>query len=285
MAFSRTTYTGPVKNRGKVGGKIDVSREELADFRRKHGADKTLRDLLNADKTGKTPASEKSPLARGPQGANIEPSRVSMSPARREAMDRASENARKREESKKAVMDRQGAAASRGMERLKAAGLTPGSTTLGQSLGAAATMAAPGAAKPLAKVAGRAITGAMGRAASEGTKRITPMLATSRNAATGKFRNTQGSLKESTEAAMKSRPGPEMGAGAKSGRAASESGRVEPMLSTGRVPGSGKFRRSEVSLREATEAAKSGRTEPTFKKGGSVKGGGCETRGKKTRYV
>lgn len=74
MAFSRTTYTGPVKNRGEdAQGRAKVSREELADFRRKHGADKTLRDLLNADKTGKTPASEKSPLARGPQGANIAP--------------------------------------------------------------------------------------------------------------------------------------------------------------------------------------------------------------------
>jgi hypothetical protein len=64
----RTTYTGPVKNRGEdAKGRARVSREELADFRRKHGADKTLRDLLNADKTGKTPASEKAPLARGPR--------------------------------------------------------------------------------------------------------------------------------------------------------------------------------------------------------------------------
>jgi hypothetical protein len=70
----RTTYTGPVKNRGEdAKGRARVSREELADFRRKHGADKTLRDLLNADKTGKTPASEKAPLARGPQGASIAP--------------------------------------------------------------------------------------------------------------------------------------------------------------------------------------------------------------------
>lgn len=70
----RTTYTGPVKNRGEnAQGKANVSREELADFKRKYGANKTLRDLLNADRTGKTPASEKAPLARGPQGASIAP--------------------------------------------------------------------------------------------------------------------------------------------------------------------------------------------------------------------
>jgi hypothetical protein len=61
--------------------------------------------------------------------------------------------------------------------------------------------------------------------------------------------------------------------------------RIEPMLSTSRASDSGKFRKSDVSLKEATEAAKKGRTEPTFKKGGSVKGGGCETRSKKTRFI
>jgi hypothetical protein len=67
--YARTTYTGPVKNRGEdAKGRARVSREELADFRRKYGADKTLRDLLNADKTGKTPASEKAPLARRASG-------------------------------------------------------------------------------------------------------------------------------------------------------------------------------------------------------------------------
>ena len=39
---------------------------------------------------------------------------------------------------------------------------------------------------------------------------------------------------------------------------------------------------SEVVKRTAKEEAKK---ERTFKKGGSVKGGGCETRSKKTRYV
>ena len=43
------TYT-PNPNRRVVNGRADVSAEELADFKRKYGADKTLRDLLNMDK-------------------------------------------------------------------------------------------------------------------------------------------------------------------------------------------------------------------------------------------
>ena len=46
----RTTYDGPMPNRPVVGGIAQVSREELADFRRKFGSQMTLRDLLNADK-------------------------------------------------------------------------------------------------------------------------------------------------------------------------------------------------------------------------------------------
>lgn len=75
MSYSRTSYTGPVKNRGEDDqGRALVSREELADFRRKYGADKTLRDLLNADRTGKLPSSAENTRARGVQGANTAPS-------------------------------------------------------------------------------------------------------------------------------------------------------------------------------------------------------------------
>jgi hypothetical protein len=52
--YARKTYSR-TQDRKTVGGKIDVSREELADFKRKYGADKTLRDLLNYDRTGKLP--------------------------------------------------------------------------------------------------------------------------------------------------------------------------------------------------------------------------------------
>lgn len=57
----RSSYTGPVRDRQKIDGKAIVSREELADFQKRFGADKTLRDLLNADRTGKLPA----PVTRG----------------------------------------------------------------------------------------------------------------------------------------------------------------------------------------------------------------------------
>jgi hypothetical protein len=74
----RSSYSGPVRNRQIIDGKAIVSREELADFQKRFGANKTLRDLLNADKTGKlpTPAARGSATdtrARGVQGANILP--------------------------------------------------------------------------------------------------------------------------------------------------------------------------------------------------------------------
>lgn len=59
MAFTRKKYSGPMKDRGTVtrGGKklANVSKEELDDFRAKYGKDKTLRDFLNADRSGKPP--------------------------------------------------------------------------------------------------------------------------------------------------------------------------------------------------------------------------------------
>lgn len=74
----RSSYSGPVRNRQIIDGKAIVSREELADFQKRFGANKTLRDLLNADKTGKlpTPAARGSATdtrARGVQGANVLP--------------------------------------------------------------------------------------------------------------------------------------------------------------------------------------------------------------------
>lgn len=52
--FARKTYTR-IKDRQIRDGKIDVSREELEDFRNKFGKTLTLRDLLNYDRTGKLP--------------------------------------------------------------------------------------------------------------------------------------------------------------------------------------------------------------------------------------
>lgn len=51
----RTRWSGPMPNRPVIDGKAVVTAEELADFRRQFGAEKTLRDLLNADR-GKMPS-------------------------------------------------------------------------------------------------------------------------------------------------------------------------------------------------------------------------------------
>jgi hypothetical protein len=49
-------YKGPRRNRRMLNkNTVFVSKEELADFKKRFGADKTLRDLLNTDKTGKLP--------------------------------------------------------------------------------------------------------------------------------------------------------------------------------------------------------------------------------------
>lgn len=65
--------------------------------------------------------------------------------------------------------------------------------------------------------------------------------------------------------------------------------RIDPMLATGRIPETGRFRASEAPLRRAREeAVEEMAREPGFKKGGkvkayakggSVKGAGCEQRG------
>lgn len=57
-------YKGPRSNRRMLDDKtVFVSKEELADFKKRFGADKTLKDLLNADKTGKLPEAVKASAA------------------------------------------------------------------------------------------------------------------------------------------------------------------------------------------------------------------------------
>jgi len=77
---ARKTWDGPMIDRPIVNGKALVSAEELADFRRQFGADKTLRDLLNADK-GRGPSAA-DPRARGPQGASEAPASPYSDPSR-----------------------------------------------------------------------------------------------------------------------------------------------------------------------------------------------------------
>lgn len=77
---ARKAWDGPMPNRPVVNGRAMVSAEELADFRRQFGADKTLRDLLNADK-GRGPSAA-DPRARGPQGASEAPASLYSDPSR-----------------------------------------------------------------------------------------------------------------------------------------------------------------------------------------------------------
>lgn len=57
-------YKGPRKNRRMLDDKtVFVSKEELADFKKRFGANMTLKDLLNTDKTGKLPEAVKASAA------------------------------------------------------------------------------------------------------------------------------------------------------------------------------------------------------------------------------
>jgi hypothetical protein len=263
----RTTYTGPVKNRGEdAKGRARVSREELADFRRKHGADKTLRDLLNADKTGKTPASEKAPLARGPQGASIAP-KAAAKPAgpRRDAAAEA-----KGAE----TLERMKSRAGRGMAvrsneemRDEAKGRTLG------ALGAAATMAG-------GPMLGRGLAGAMERrAASEGAKRTAKDEARKEPALSGELPKVGGVFRSARQPPP---PKPRIKVeGSTSGKY--QSARDVEARRAGRKSEEDYVR--DVMERGTEMGMKRGGTAKAYAKGGSVKGGGCETRSKKTRFI
>lgn len=75
----RTRWSGPMPNRPRIDGKAMVTAEELADFRRQFGAEKTLRDLLNADRGAMPSAADM--RARGMQGASYAPGAPGAIPA------------------------------------------------------------------------------------------------------------------------------------------------------------------------------------------------------------
>ena len=75
----RTRWSGPMPNRPVIDGKAMVTAEELADFRRQFGAEKTLRDLLNADRGAMPSAADM--RARGMQGASYAPGAPGAIPA------------------------------------------------------------------------------------------------------------------------------------------------------------------------------------------------------------
>jgi hypothetical protein len=208
----RTAYTGPVKNRGvDTQGRAKVSREELADFQRKYGANMTLRDLLNADRTGKPPA-KATPKADA-------------KPAGRTAADRDTPSAR--------------AEIPKG-DDVKA----PAKTDEGMSE-TRRNIANIASALPAARAVSMAGKAAQSASAGRAASKAAPM----------------------------ARREPELGLPAQ--------GRV---FRSAR-PDAEAAKQAEYMRRVEELGLKKGGTTKAYAKGGSVKGGGCETRSKKTRFI
>jgi hypothetical protein len=250
----RTTYTGPVKNRGEnARGQANVSREELEDFRRQYGRDKTLRDLLNADRTGKLPASEKSPMARGPQEANVAPRRAEIPTG---GSAKAPEERGER------------------MSPLEMGLLTTAGALAGPALGRGAAAAYRGAKDVVGTVRG-AVQASRGleearraRLAREMDDSL-PAPASIPELGRGVFR----SAREKAEAEARNAKPRVRVEGAKGGVYRSEAPKTESKAGP-------EFRsRTADRMDEREMGMKKGGKVKTYAKGGSVKGSGCEQRG------
>jgi len=244
----RTTYTGPVKDRGEdAQGRAKVSREELADFKRKYGADKTLRDLLNADKTGKAPASA---APAGPRRKSMpDPTPMLERMKAREARgERVASNEEERERAKGRT--------------LAALGAMPG-------VGAASKLA--GAAKSVSKAASRADP-RVGRPVT--TKLDDAAAAFSRPQARQASKDT-GYTREPSKTTP---PQP-----TRAPKPRDEIIKRQAQMREGRKATEDYAR--DVMERGAEMGMKRGGNVKSYAKGGMTKGGGCETRGKKARYV
>lgn len=290
MAYSKTTYTGPVQGRGRDDqGRALVSREELADFRRKYGADKTLRDLLNADRTGRTPSSASDMRARGPQEASTAPSgraEIPGAPANRpepsppSRMERVASGLS--DTAKKALMAAGATAAAGGLGyglyRTKKARdaaealrrLDDPAVEAAQRAGAerrAMSTLKEGLAKDLAQDIG---SGSVGRSA--------PMRSTATTTDTGR-RFTPAQEMEAATSTMRGAVGRRQVQEARTARersqAAAEVKAEKPILRTEKAKESP---RSRTRDEEDMEFRKGGKVK-TYAKGGSVKGSGCERRG------
>jgi hypothetical protein len=250
----RTTYTGPVKNRGEnARGQANVSREELEDFRRQYGRDKTLRDLLNADRTGKLPASEKSPMARGPQEANVAPRRAEIPTG---GSAKAPEERGER------------------MSPLEMGLLTTAGALAGPALGRGAAAAYRGAKDVVGTVRG-AVQASRGleearraRLAREMDDSL-PAPASIPELGRGVFR----SAREKAEAEARNAKPRVRVEGTKGGVYRSEAPKTESKAGP-------EFRsRTADRMDEREMGMKKGGKVKTYAKGGSVKGSGCEQRG------
>ena len=139
---------------------------------------------------------------------------------------------------------------------MKQAGLAPGPETedVGKALERVAMVAAPPALRAL-------------RAAS-----AVPKVAGMASKAGEAVKGAASKAGEAVKGAMERRA---------AAKAAPE--RKEPVYDIPPVPPKHSSLRSRIAEREANK--KDGGTEMGFKKGGMTKGGGCETRGKKARYI
>ena len=281
----RTTYTGPVKNRGKnARGQANVSREELEDFKRKYGQNKTLRDLLNAELPGAKPLKrvDAAPAGAGAgrgkaEGRKAEdkdtaPMRASSGPA---APYRNKAAEAKREADTSAMLGRMKA---RDKPRMSASDI-PGLVMRGMKEGAERVPAGRGLG---AMFVGGSSAGSKLASAAKSVPKAAPRV----ESRVGRPVTT----KLDDAAAAFSRP--------QARQASKDTGYTrEPSKTTPPQPTRAPKPRDEIIKRQAQmrEGRKATEdyardvmergTEMGFKKGGMTKGGGCETRGKKARYI
>jgi hypothetical protein len=255
--YARKTYSR-TQDRKTVGGKIDVSREELADFRRKYGADKTLRDLLNYDRTGKLPG------VKTAEGSG-----------------------------RGASAGRTAAAKPAGRAEIPGAGpyKAPASTGEGMSE-TRRNIANIASALPAARAVGMAgkaaQTASAGRAAAKAAPRVEPRVGrpvtTKLDDAAAAFSRPQArqASKDTgyTREAMPAKTAPKPTAAPKPRE---EVLKRQAAMREGRKSEEDYVR--DVIERGVEMGMKRGGTAKAYAKGGSVKGGGCETRSKKTRFI
>ena len=204
----KSAYKGPDPDRQKIDGKMVVSREELESFRAQYGADKTLRDLLNVDRTGKLPP----PVSR--------------------SSGRGTAEGRKAE-------DRDVYRATPKMERELAEMKRPGRDAIEPVLGPEAGMVVLG--RTALAGLGRGLAGMLGR-------RAAPKVADD-------LVEPVGDLAAQGRVFRSARPDAEAA------------------------------KQVEYMRRVEERGLKKGGSVKSYAKGGSVRGAGCETRSKKTRYI
>jgi hypothetical protein len=291
----KTSYKGPDPDRQKIDGKMVVSREELADFRKRFGANKTLRDLLNADRTGKLPspvnAGRGAAEGRKAEDRDTAPLRASSGPAA-PYRDKAAEA--KREADTSALLERM---KERAKPRMSASDI-PGLVMRGMAEGAERV--------PPGRGLGAMFVGGVGSGAkaARGVSAARDAMAQRATGAGGSvrpdLRKEFEAFRRGDDAAMQqarmAREAAEEAARARA-RSASSGRAPEPRREpAGDFEKQGRVFRSARPEAEAAKQAeymrrveelglKKGGSTKSYAKGGMTKGGGCETRGKKTRYI